>query len=411
MRSSFFSRSAFTLIELLVVIAIIAILSVVVVLTLNPSELLKQSRDANRVSDLATINTALGIYSAQGGTTFASSSVVYLSLPDPLATSTAGDQCQGLGLSAAPSGTTYFCEASSTFRNVNGGGWIPINFTTLSAGAPFSLLPQDPVNTTSSGNYYVYSTNGSQYIITAIPESQKTKTALASSPQVLNYPEVMAQGSNLTISPLFNASGLVGYWPLEEGAGTVVLDQSGYGGNGTWSGSLINGSHYTVGKVVSFAGNFDGSTDSFSATVTNATSSIGSGNTISFWMKYNGYDEVILNLGNFNYYIGGGGGCAGINQGGGIYGAAAPAIGQWVYVTTVVYNGGTYNTNGSALYYNGALVTPTCNGSGTVVASSSLIVGVYYGGAHYTSGAVDDIRVYNRVLSASEIQALYNAEK
>ena len=48
------SRSAFTLIELLVVIAILAILAVVVVLVLNPAELLKQSRDANRLSDMQT---------------------------------------------------------------------------------------------------------------------------------------------------------------------------------------------------------------------------------------------------------------------------------------------------------------------------------------------------------------------
>jgi prepilin-type N-terminal cleavage/methylation domain-containing protein len=37
----------FTLIELLVVIAILAIIAVVVILTLNPAELLRQSRDAN----------------------------------------------------------------------------------------------------------------------------------------------------------------------------------------------------------------------------------------------------------------------------------------------------------------------------------------------------------------------------
>ncbi|KKW47096.1 MAG: hypothetical protein UY99_C0042G0007, partial [Parcubacteria group bacterium GW2011_GWA1_59_11] len=43
-------RSSFTLIELLVVIAIVAILSAVVIITLNPAELLKQSRDSNRLS-------------------------------------------------------------------------------------------------------------------------------------------------------------------------------------------------------------------------------------------------------------------------------------------------------------------------------------------------------------------------
>ena len=52
----------FTLIELLVVIAIIAILAVVVVLTLNPAQLLAQSRDSNRISDMATLKSAIGLY-------------------------------------------------------------------------------------------------------------------------------------------------------------------------------------------------------------------------------------------------------------------------------------------------------------------------------------------------------------
>src|ERR1700735_5064577 len=107
-------QDAFTLIELLVVIAIIAILSVVVILTLNPAQLLQQSRDSNRLSDLSVTNSALGVYAAQGGSSLGSSSLVYVSIPDPSATTTAGDACQGLGLPTAPSGTTYFCGASTT---------------------------------------------------------------------------------------------------------------------------------------------------------------------------------------------------------------------------------------------------------------------------------------------------------
>ncbi len=55
---------AFTLIELLVVIAIIAILSVVVVLSLNPAEMLRQSRDSNRVSDMDTLSHAISLIRA-----------------------------------------------------------------------------------------------------------------------------------------------------------------------------------------------------------------------------------------------------------------------------------------------------------------------------------------------------------
>src|SRR3989338_10096227 len=57
------NTTGFTLIELLVVIAIVAVLSVVVVLALNPAELLRQARDSNRISDLATLKSALSFYS------------------------------------------------------------------------------------------------------------------------------------------------------------------------------------------------------------------------------------------------------------------------------------------------------------------------------------------------------------
>ena len=62
MRHNKHKQKGFTLIELLIVIAIIAILAVVVVLTLNPAELLRQARDSNRISDFATIKSALALY-------------------------------------------------------------------------------------------------------------------------------------------------------------------------------------------------------------------------------------------------------------------------------------------------------------------------------------------------------------
>ncbi|HEY4525527.1 MAG TPA: prepilin-type N-terminal cleavage/methylation domain-containing protein, partial [Candidatus Paceibacterota bacterium] len=55
-RVSVAHRKSFTLIELLIVIAIVAILSTVVIITLNPAELLRQSRDSVRLSDLSLMN-------------------------------------------------------------------------------------------------------------------------------------------------------------------------------------------------------------------------------------------------------------------------------------------------------------------------------------------------------------------
>ena len=53
------SARGFTLIELLIVIGILGILAAAVVIVLNPGELLAQSRDAQRLQDLGTINSLL----------------------------------------------------------------------------------------------------------------------------------------------------------------------------------------------------------------------------------------------------------------------------------------------------------------------------------------------------------------
>ena len=188
------ARRAFTLIELLVVIAVIAILAVVVVLVLNPQVLLQQARDSSRLTDMQTITGAINLYNEdQGGTTgysLGTPGVIYLSIPDPTATTTAGNNCSGLGLPV--SSTTYHCAASSTYRKTNGTGWIPVNFTNITISPPLSALPVDPTNTTSSGEYYKYSTDGVNFEIVGIPESQKY------TPQAVNF----AAGSSRTLITL-----------------------------------------------------------------------------------------------------------------------------------------------------------------------------------------------------------------
>src|SRR3989344_7243982 len=165
---------SFTLIELLVVLAIVAILSVVVIMTLNPSELLKQARDSNRLSDLSTLNTALSAYSADvNGGFMGTSSVVYVSIPDTTST------CSNLGLPTLPSGWAYNCVTTTSTKLSDGRGWIPVNFSNISFGSPLSSLPVDPVNTTTSNLYYTYISGGSYKLSATSLESQKymAKTA------------------------------------------------------------------------------------------------------------------------------------------------------------------------------------------------------------------------------------------
>jgi prepilin-type N-terminal cleavage/methylation domain-containing protein len=168
------SRKAFTLIELLVVIAIIAILSIVVVLTINPAELLRQSRDSTRISDLSTLRSALSLYLVDS--------------PNPnLASSSAGyGSCYlstiiGVGTTSAKCGVfagTYASDVSTTpvlFRKNDSTGWIPVQFSQITLGTPLASLPVDPTN--NSNFYYAYAattSNGAYYFeLDTMMESKK----------------------------------------------------------------------------------------------------------------------------------------------------------------------------------------------------------------------------------------------
>lgn len=187
-------KLAFTLVELLVALGIVAVLSTAVIVALNPSELLKQARDSTRISDLNTINTALGVYTADvASANTGTSSVVYVSLPDSSPT------CANLGLPALPVGWTYACASASNYKKIDGTGWIPANFSRISFGNPLERLPADPKNSTSSGFYYTFVTTGVWWELTAVLESDKYGPRMVVDGGM--SPHVFEQGTNLTLTP------------------------------------------------------------------------------------------------------------------------------------------------------------------------------------------------------------------
>ncbi len=123
-------KSGFTLIELLVVIAIIAILAVVVVLTLNPAELLKQSRDSSRISDLGTLKSGVSLYLVDTVSPNIASSTLgysacYLSSTGSNATTTAKCGTFIGGYTANVTATV------ASYKNNNSTGWLPVNFSQI----------------------------------------------------------------------------------------------------------------------------------------------------------------------------------------------------------------------------------------------------------------------------------------
>lgn len=405
------SRSAFTLIELLVVIAIIAILAVVVVLTLNPAQLLAQSRDANRVSDMATLNSAINLYqtdqSGASSYSLGATSTAYLSLP---ATTS---NCSSLGV--ATSAYAYNCSNSSNYRNASSSGWLPIAFNNISSGSPFGSLPVDPVNASSSNLYYSYETNGNQYVLSAFMESQKYAKNMMTTGGI--DPALYEIGSGVSTLP--NASrGLVGYWPLNEGASSTVVDWSGGLDNGIWHGSAIGSSgYYSSGHLYQWAGIFDGSSTYIAA----PSVSVPGPFTYSVWVY-----PAPSGVSTYRYIL------ARPTYGAGVppYFLLTPTnqvefdvpdgsspqqiisngyvnASQWTFIAV------TFDVNGNrSIYLNGALdKTIASSPYSPINTASTLYIGEQNVSGQYFNGLISDLRIYNRAMSASEIQEMYNAEK
>jgi hypothetical protein len=179
-------------------------------------------------------------------------------------------------------------------------------------------------------------------------------------------------------------------------------------------GNLINGSHYTSGKV-GMAGNFDGSSNYINGGSNNLPS--GSAPRSAFmWVNFG---APTGEMGIFAY------GTSGLTTqwsslmrltSGQLYFSGwqddfgtsfHPPTNSWHFVG-YVYVGGT----SVAVYYDGqSQVGAISQSLSTTLTATSIIGGESSSGANSFNGQIDDVRIYNRALSASEVQALYNAEK
>jgi len=400
---------SFTLIELLVVIAILAVLAVAVVLILNPVELIKESRDTTRIEDLATLNKALGyLQTDQPNTSFGSSTTVYVSIP----WTTTSTNCSNLGLPALPSGYAYGCAPTSTHQMTDGTGWVPLDFTSLSFGSPFSRLPVDPVNTTSSGYYYTYIPGGSWKLTAFFESADRAPEANKDGGTDAALYEV---GTSLTtISP---GRGLVGHWRFEEGSGTSATDASGSGNTGTmYSSSTLTSLHTSSGKVGSYAGSFDGTSNYIRISDTDTLDLSNVDFSITIWMNPETIDDYDFIIDKESSGFGGwwlefapgkivslGGSGSRRN----ILNTAMP-LDTWSFLAV------TYSESSGLIsgYLNSSLdktISQNLNiGTNTQPIDIGSDLNIQ---TRWFDGFIDDVRIYNRALSETEIKAIYNATR
>ena len=389
---------AFTLIELLIVIAIIAILGSATVLVLNPVELMKQGRDGTRISDIENIDKAVRMTLFNNTALLDSlpATNIYLSLPS------------GSCPPNPPAGYTYVCNATAANINkVDGTGWIPLSLQNMAS------LPVDPGN----GSYYAFVADPATktFVVNAALESRK-QTKIAASNDGGVDPLRFEKGNVVLWAQVI---GIAGYWPLDEGSGTVAYDKSGNGNNGTWQGtpSGTNG-FYSPGSFSAYAGYFNKSNNNYVSIPDSPSLNFTTDYTAMAWFKLinpSGWNAIFgkeywnaatgwvitdtdpVN-GVIQYYKGGGPSAY----------TDYFSFNSWHHIAIV-------NSNGAAsVYFDGVFIR------NTPVPISNSALSLFIGARHSNdglsftdcfNGSIYDARIYKRAVSGSEIQSIYNTEK
>src|SRR5262245_27722858 len=204
-------------------------------------------------------------------------------------------------------------------------------------------------------------------------------------------------------------SGLVAYWKFDEGSGTTATDSSGNGNIGT----LVNGPLWTAGRV----GNalyFDGIDDN--VTVPDSASlHLSTAFTLSVWVNpastFTDFRSILVK--NYSYYLYASvaGYCGDGTPLGGFSGATNTTVCQpsplpintWTHLA-VTYNGSTLT------FYRDGVAVSTSSASGTLSPTTGTlqIGGSQFG--EYFKGLIDEVRIYNRALNATEIQTVYQQD-
>src|SRR3989344_1347891 len=202
---------------------------------------------------------------------------------------------------------------------------------------------------------------------------------------------------------------LVGYWPFNGPdiyeSGTVAADKSGQGNNGALSGFTA-----ATGAVPGKIGQglrFDGVND-FIASGDIDVSDI----TVSAWIKANGWGDggtgtIISKLNTFVFAINDG--TIGVDTlifyDGDEWEAATAsgiALGQWYFVTA------TANSTTVTFYINGVQAGSNVGIHTLGSTNNNVQIGKYDSSLWEFNGTIDEVKMYNRALSQSEIKQLYN---
>ena len=327
-------------------------------------------------------------------------------------------------------------EAASNTGVLTTNAWNHV--TTVYDGAGTATFYVNGVNQTSDSTL---SEDSNQTIPPYVGNNAGTALAvdgIIDEVKVYDYARTTAQ-----IAYDFNRGGPVGWWRFNECSGTTANDASGNGQNGTINigatgantsaGTCTSGNTahaWYDGRTGKFNSGLDFDTDDDYVSFTDSDlhtfgfSNVDRPFSISAWVWYDGTAEDFADIvykgtsGSREYglaisddilrfeMVEGGS----FDDIGAYMGTVAFPNNQWVHVAGT-YDG-SENQSGVNLYMNGINRTITRFQTGTYIGMSNstggLTINAFYGGTGGFASRLDDIRIYNYELSATQVKKLYN---
>jgi PKD repeat protein len=212
-------------------------------------------------------------------------------------------------------------------------------------------------------------------------------------------------GDGSSTSNTGGTPGLVAAFGFDDGTGTTVADASGNGNSGVLSGATWTTAGQFGGALL-----FNGSNALVSVADTSSLD-LTTAMTLEAWVKpttVSGDWSDVIYKGNDSYYLEGSSPQGQAPATGGtfssspLYGTGALAANTWSHLAA------TYDGSTLRLYVNGVQVASRTQTGLIHTSNNPLQIGgdSLYG--QFFAGLIDEVRVYNRALSASEIQADMN---
>ena len=377
-------NKGFTLVELLIVIGIITALAGVILIAVDPARLRAQARNSARWMEARSILESVVEYAADNDGTPPGIDTVLRML------GTAGSGC-----AVSCGGTTFSDDESADF---SGGTFSDTQWDSGNSWLELTALGQ----TNGSGNYTSTVKDAGSIIswdlISWLPERPLAKNLPGSAQSETDYSSGNA-----------NMTGNILLWHLDESSGTAAADSSGTGNGGTATGSSIVTAKLNRGR--SFPGGTITDYVIKNPMVSFPTTTI----TTEFWVRTSDSSDgllsyastssdntwLIYNSANLAIYRGGVAVSSGVSINDNIW--------HHVAVTWRSSDGAVIVYKDGSAAYTGTLATGTSitGGGSLVIAQDQDSVGGSFDPAQAFAGTLDEVVIYNRVLSPTEISDHY----